>query len=155
MDAREQSERAAVVKEALTWTGTPHRHMGRIKGAGVDCGLILAEVYRVAGVVSERIEPGEYVADWFLHRDEPVYLQILERYAAKVTEPDYTPMPGDIAVFQYGRNPAHGAIVIDWPVILHAYISAGQVVLDDAEANAELAERLIGIWSPWAKRRSE
>jgi cell wall-associated NlpC family hydrolase len=145
-------QREDVVKEAKTWIGTPHHHHARIKGAGIDCGLILAEVYRAAGVVSEDIDPGEYVHDWHLHKDEPIYLRTLEKYAAKIDGP---PQPGDIALYRYGRQAAHGAIVIEWPVILHAYIPAGEVVLDDAEANAELKERFVGLWSPWAKKGGE
>ncbi len=144
----EQEQREAVVREALTWLGTPHRHHARIKGAGVDCGLILAEVYRAAGVVSEDIDPGEYVHDWFLHRKDPIYQTTLEKYASYIDRPA---QPGDIALYRYGLQNAHGAIVIAWPTILHAYIPAGEVVLDDAIANQDLKERFVGIWSPWAK----
>jgi cell wall-associated NlpC family hydrolase len=143
----ELQQRAAVVAEALTWSGTPYHHRARIKGAGVDCGLILAAVYAAAGVLPE-VDPGEYVPDWFLHRDEPVYLGIVEQYAAKIDGPG---QPGDIAMFKFGRCAAHGAIVIQWPTILHAYQPAGEVVLDDAIANRDLAARFVGIWSPWAK----
>jgi cell wall-associated NlpC family hydrolase len=108
--------------------------------------MILAEVYCRAGIVGE-IDPGEYVQDWHLHRDEPVYQQQLERYAQRIEGPA---LPGDIALFKYGRSAAHGAIVIEWPRIVHSYITAGQVVEDDAVANADLAERFVGIWSPWA-----
>jgi cell wall-associated NlpC family hydrolase len=143
-------QREAVVEEALSWQRTPYAHHARVKGAGVDCGMILAAVYAAAGVLPE-VDPGEYVYDWFMHRDEPVYLNTLEKYAAKIDTP---PQPGDIAMFQFGRNPAHGAIVIEWPVILHSYQPAGMVILDDAVANKDLAERFVGIWSPWAKVRS-
>jgi cell wall-associated NlpC family hydrolase len=146
----EMLQREAVVAEALTWVGTPHHHHARVKGAGVDCGMILVEVYTRAGI-NNVADPGEYVQDWFMHRDEPVYLQILEKYASKI---DGSPQPGDIALYQYGRNPAHGAIVIEWPTIVHSYMKAGAVVLDDAVANKELAERFVGIWSPWAKARA-
>jgi cell wall-associated NlpC family hydrolase len=141
-------QREDVVTEALSWVRTPYAHHARVKGAGVDCGMILAAVYEAAGVLPH-VDPGEYVHDWFLHRDEPVYLEIVEKFAAKIDGP---PQPGDIAMYQFGRNPAHGAIVIEWPVILHSYQPAGMVILDDAVANKDLAERFVGIWSPWAKK---
>jgi cell wall-associated NlpC family hydrolase len=146
----EMLQREAVVEEALSWVGTPYHHHARVKGAGVDCGMILAAVYETAGVLPH-VDPGEYVHDWFLHRDEPVYLQIVEKFAAKIEGPA---QPGDIAMYQYGRNPAHGTIVIKWPTIVHSYQRAGVVVCDDAVANQELAERFVGIWSPWAKVRT-
>jgi len=139
----------------MSWHRTPYHHAARIKGAGVDCGMILAEVYHNAGIVKERIEPAAYVADWHMHRDSPVYLKTLETYATRVEDPDYVPQPGDIAMYRYGRQPAHGAIVIAWPEVIHAYMSAGMVVLDNAVANYDLASRFVGIWSPWAERRSQ
>jgi cell wall-associated NlpC family hydrolase len=139
-----EAERATVVQEALTWCGTPYHHQGRVKGAGVDCGMLLAEVYERAGVLPH-VVPEDYPADWHLHRDG-------ERMRALVTEharPVDAPQPGDIALFRYGRCLSHAAIVIEWPVIIHAYLDAGEVVLDDATANQDLSERLAGFWSPW------
>src|SRR5262249_43477037 len=43
--------RAAVVAEAESWIGTPFHHAARVKGAGVDCLMLLAEVYERAGIV--------------------------------------------------------------------------------------------------------
>jgi cell wall-associated NlpC family hydrolase len=39
-----EDERAAVVAEARTWIKTPWRHMADIKGAGVDCAMLLVRV---------------------------------------------------------------------------------------------------------------
>jgi cell wall-associated NlpC family hydrolase len=36
--------RAAVVREAESWIGTPFHHAARVKGAGIDCLMLLAEV---------------------------------------------------------------------------------------------------------------
>ena len=46
--------RAAVVAEAATWLRTPYHHMGRVKNAGTDCLMLLAEVYEAAGVIPPR-----------------------------------------------------------------------------------------------------
>ncbi|WP_257306308.1 hypothetical protein [Geothrix campi] len=144
--AEEQQQRLAVVQEAMCWLRTPYHHRARVMGAGVDCGMLLTEVYEGAGV-TPHVEPAEYPADWMLHRSEERFLGIVETYAQKVD----APLPGDIALFRWGRCISHGSIVVAWPEIVHAYIHAGEVVLDDAVANQELAERLVGFWSPWAK----
>jgi hypothetical protein len=47
--------RLAVVEEARGWLGTPYHHMGRVRGAGTDCLMMLAEIYEAADVVP-RIE---------------------------------------------------------------------------------------------------
>jgi hypothetical protein len=58
-----------------------------------------------------------------------------------------TPLPGDIALFQFGRCVSHGALVIEWPLVLHAYIDHGAVVLTDVSKSAALQERLRGFYS--------
>ena len=76
--------RAAVVTEAKTWIGTPFHHAARVKGAGVDCLMLLAEVYERAGVTAGRINPPFYVPDWHLHRDAERYMEGLLHYARPV-----------------------------------------------------------------------
>jgi NlpC/P60 family putative phage cell wall peptidase len=129
-EAGEEQERlrAAVVAEAESWIGTPFHHAGRVKGAGVDCLMLLAEVYERAGVVSARIEPPFYVADWHLHRSAERYLEGLLGYTREIAGP---PEPGDIALFRYGRTFSHGAIVTGWPRLVHAHWAVG-VVRGDA-----------------------
>ncbi len=144
---RERQQRAAVVAEALTWLGTPWRHAARVKGAGVDCGMFLAEVFERAGI-APHVDPGPYPRDWHMHRDEERYLAILETYLTRTAGP---PLPGDVALYRFGRCAAHGAIVVEWPQIVHAYVPVGKVVLDDAEANQALVPRFVGFWTAWVR----
>lgn len=120
--------RLAVIEEARGWLRTPYHHMGRVKGAGVDCLMLLAEVYQSAKVVPH-IDVPFYPPDWNLHRDAEHYLLGVMCYAREISEP---PQPGDIAVFKFGRCFAHGAIVICWPRLIHAWWNAG-VVYSDAD----------------------
>ena len=124
--------RAAVVAEAMTWLGTPFHHQGRVKGGGVDCAMILAEVYERCGLVAP-VDAGYYPPDWHLHRDAERYLERLFALAREIAGPPLgpEPLPGDVAVFQFGRTFSHGAIVIDWPRLIHAYWQRG-VVWGDA-----------------------
>ncbi len=75
--------RTAVVAEASTWLRTPYHHMGRVKGGGTDCLMLLAEVYEAAGVVSH-VEVPFYPPDWHLHRGVERYLDGLMRYAREI-----------------------------------------------------------------------
>lgn len=133
--------RAAVVAEAKTWLLTPYHHQARVKGAGVDCAMILIEVYSAVGLI-KNFDPGFYVTDWMLHRSEERYLGWVQQYAHAVDEPK----PGDIALYQFGRCVSHGAIVIDWPTIIHAYAPEGNVCLGDGTAGP-LGARLRGFYS--------
>ncbi len=124
----EDPRRATVVTEARRWLGTPFHHQGRVKGAGVDCAMLLAEVYERCDLVGH-VDPGHYPPDWHMHRDAERYLDKLLAHASEFAGP---PLPGDVAVFRFGRTYSHGAIVVAWPLLIHAYWAAGKVVWGDA-----------------------
>lgn len=135
--------RAAVIAEAKLWIGTPFHHEGRVKGAGVDCLQILAAVYTAVGIAEVGKVP-HYPADWYLHRDAERYLEGLSQYARQIEGP---PEPGDIALFKHGRTFSHGAIVVEWPRVIHAYWNIG-VVWGDAGLYP-LKDREVKFFSPF------
>ena len=134
-------KQAEIVAEAKTWLQTPYHHHGDVKGAGVDCAMILVRVYHACGLIPE-IDPRPYPPDWHLHRDAERYLGWVEQYA----DPVETPEAGDIAMFQFGRCVAHAAIVIEWPLVLHAYMQQREVVLSDVSTNSDFSDRLRGFY---------
>lgn len=134
--------RSQVVREAESWIGTPFHHAARVKGGGVDCLMLLAEVYERAGVAAH-IEPPFYVPDWHLHRDAERYMEGLLGYARPVAAPE----PGDVALFRFGRTFSHGAIVVAWPRLIHAYWAIG-VVWGDATLYP-LAGRPVRFFTPF------
>ncbi len=111
--------------------------MGRVKGAGVDCATLLAEVYARAGVIPTVAVPF-YPPDWHLHRDAERYLGFVLEHAEEVV----APLPADIALWRFGRCFSHGAIVVEWPLVIHAYAGRGCVMEDAAKARwlAQLSE---------------
>ena len=145
MSDLEAAERALVVAEARSWLGTPYHHRGRIKGAGVDCAMLLAEVYRAAGLIP-RLEIGYYPMDWHLHRDTEQYLGWVERHARQVE----APQAGDVVLFRFGRCFSHGGIVLAWPEILHAYLGQG-CVLGNVTAEPRLGRREQRFFSCWPR----
>lgn len=134
----EESQRARVVAEALSWVGTPWVHFGRIKGAGVDCAMLIAEVFERAGIVGH-VEVPAYPIDWHLHREESKFADFVATLAPEVDgPPDRTPLPGDIIVWHFHAAFAHGGIVTAWPKVVHSY-SRSMVCEDDCEAAAWLS----------------
>src|SRR5437868_477468 len=105
-----ESQRAEVVRVARSFIGTPYHHMGRVKGAGVDCATLLAEVYYEAGVLKEPVRIEYYPMDWHLHRDDERYLQTVQRYCHEI--PAERLAQGDIVIYHFGRAWSHGGIVI-------------------------------------------
>jgi NlpC/P60 family putative phage cell wall peptidase len=129
MTKLEQAQRAGVVAEARSWLGTPYHHGARVKGAGVDCAQLLIGVFSAVGLIEPpRLE--NYPPDWHLHRSAERYLGVVLAHAHEL-EGD-APLPGDVVLWRFGRCFSHGAIVIDWPLVIHAYL-ARPCVLEDAE----------------------
>jgi len=131
--------RAAVVAAARSWIGTPYHHAADVKGAGVDCAMLLVRVYCDLGLV-EPFDPRPYTRDWMLHRDDERYLDSLLAHAREVA----SPQPGDVIVFRFGRCFSHGGIVsAALPLkIVHAFAPARAVIEEEVMRSAELAERL-------------
>lgn len=124
------AQQTAVLAQARDWLGTPYHHCAAVKGAGVDCLMILCAVFSTAGLVPW-VDPRPYATDWMLHNGEEVYLAGLEKYATRLA--DGEPIePGDVITFRFGRTYSHAGIVTAWPEMIHAYIKTKRVVLDNA-----------------------
>lgn len=122
----EAEGRAAVVAEALTWLGTPWAHAQRLKGAGVDCANLVIGVYANAGLI-EPFDPGPYPRDWHIHKSEEWFLRLLPSFPAVPIE-ERAVGPGDLILFKIGRVYSHAAIVLAWPIGIHAAVNEGKVV---------------------------
>ncbi len=136
-------QRQNVACEAISWQGTPYHHQGNLKGIGVDCVMLMVEVYKSCGMIPGEVDPRPYPHDWHMHRSDEIYLGGIEELADEIVEP----LPGDIALFQFGRCVSHGAIVLQWPLVIHAYIEHGAVVQSDISKSAALTNRLRGFYS--------
>lgn len=55
-----------LLEELEEWKGTPYRHLGTLKGRGVDCTLFVAMSLKNIGLF-KRIEYEYYSKDWHLH----------------------------------------------------------------------------------------
>lgn len=139
--------REKVIAAARGWLNTSFHHEARVKGVGVDCAQLLIAVFAEAGLVAE-FTPAHYPHDWHFHKDEERYIAEISGYAHRVD----TPQPGDIALFRFGRCASHAAIVIDWPLCIHAYFGQG-VVEVDALNSAELSGRFDSFWSVFEGER--
>ena len=115
-----------VVDEARTWLGTPWHHEGDVKGAGVDCAMLLVRVFGVVGLIPP-IDPRPYPIDHMLHSGQERFLGWLQQFAQPVSYVD--PQPGDVLVYRVGRCFSHGAIVTEWPFIIHAFRDERAVVI--------------------------
>ncbi len=136
-----EDKRKEVVAEARTWLRTPYHHMARVKGAGVDCVQIIIAVYAQCGLI-EDFQPEFYPPDWHLHRSDEKYLQGVTKYATRI--PVEEVLPGDLLLFRFARCASHGAIVTEWPRVVHALMGIG--VIESSVHEAELTGRIDSAW---------
>lgn len=142
----QQKIRNRVVRIALEWLNTPYHPHAKLKHVGCDCATLLTEVYAEAGVVPP-IELEHYSPEFMLHRSEEIYLQTVAKYGREI--PIERLGVGDVVVWKFGRCFSHGAIVLEWPRIIHAVMGRG-VLLGDASNDADLLGRPVKFFSPWA-----
>lgn len=136
-----------VVEEALSWVGTPYQSCAAVKGVGVDCGQLLIRCAEDSGYIPKgTIHTGAYSNEWHLHRSEEKYLSFIEKYCDKV---EGTPKSGDFIVYKFGRCVSHGAIVLEWPRVIHAYVRLGVIISDNFESillNKKGKSRMVGCY---------
>jgi cell wall-associated NlpC family hydrolase len=155
----EQSERAAVVAEALTWEGVRYHPRARVKltmakdgvEGGVDCIMLPAEVLSAAGVIPRLETVPYYPPDWHFHDAEERLLAALDEYAERVPgPPERAPQPGDIVAYVFSKRYAHTVIVLEWPLCLHASMQAGIVERCDTSADPHLQNvKRAQFYNPW------
>jgi cell wall-associated NlpC family hydrolase len=115
-------ERCRVVETAKLWLGTRYRGWSAVRGphGGVDCGQLLRVVYQEAGL----LPPGDLGIDMSYSLTVAQHLEDT-KYVDKVMEffheiPESQVLPGDLVIYKLGHAFAHGGIVIDWPLFIHA-----------------------------------
>jgi cell wall-associated NlpC family hydrolase len=118
-----QTQREAVVAIADSWLNTPYRGWSKVKGAGVDCGMLLAAVYQEAGHIPEDIDlPKDYPLFLGQHRASTEYVDLVLRFFREIPESEV--QPGDIVVWRLigSKSFCHGAIIQSWPdYFIHAF----------------------------------
>lgn len=140
-------QRGRVLAEARRWIGTRYVHEGNVLGHGVDCGMLLVEVYAAAGTINW-FDPRPYSPQFHFHRDEQFYLGHLERLAREVK----TPQPGDAAIWTVGRVFSHGGVVTGWDgkyaTVVHALQSEG-VCLEEKIERGRLLRKPVKYFNFW------
>jgi cell wall-associated NlpC family hydrolase len=117
----------------------------KLKGVGVDCAQLLVAVYEALGLVEDvQLEP--YNTQWFLHHTEERFLAGVASYCHRVGGLLAPLVPGDVALYRYGRAVSHGAIIVAADTVVHAVRKTGLVMLEECGPGSPLAERLDSVW---------
>ncbi len=117
----------SIASEALTWLGTPHMNGAKVKGKGVDCGMLLIGALEGAGLVGkDEIKIIPYSNEWHLHRSEEWFKGYIEKYCDKITFDEM--QEGDFLLYQYGRCCSHGGIYVGNDMVIHAVVGQGVIL---------------------------
>ena len=119
----EAQGRTAIVREGLSWIGTPFRDCADVKGpkGAVDCAMLLVRCYVDTGRLPP-FDPRPYPPRWHLHKDRQRFLEWVEdKLGGRRVE---RPRLGDVVIWQFGRCFSHGAILINRQEVVHAYAHA-------------------------------
>ena len=143
--AAETAGRQAVIAAALGWKGTPFHHEAMVKGAGVDCGMLLIAVYREAGLIPD-FPVAHYSYQWHLHRSRELYLEYLRQFGREIPEAERG--AGDVVIWKLGRVFSHAAIIIAWPHVIHAVNGRG-VIFENVDCALRLRNRPRKFFSPF------
>lgn len=106
--------RREIVKEALSWEGTPYKYASADKVEGTDCSGMVLRVY-------------ETVAQVKLPRNSGKQSEFCENIRMKDL------LPGDLVFFATGKDPSrvsHVGVMLDESHFIHASTSKGVVISD-------------------------
>ena len=116
-----------IADAALEYLGTPHVNQAKVKGKGIDCGMLLIASLEGAGAVpKDSIEIAPYSNEWHLHHSEEWFKGYIEKYCDKVEELQ----EGDFVLYQYGRCASHGAVYVGNGIVCHALVNHGCVLTE-------------------------
>jgi cell wall-associated NlpC family hydrolase len=142
------------------WIGTPFVAHAAIRGAGVDCVNLCAELLKSASFNVDKSGWPRYVIDGGKHNRDSQLLAWLDGNASFTCiwkrEPDraYTvadAMPGDLLCFTMGRSAHHTGLLIGGTKFIHC-LFAKRVMLATL-ADATFNRRLTAVYRPMEGNR--
>ena len=125
---------AKIEAAAESWVGTPFCENSCIKGGGVSCHLLPAEIYFEAGAM-ERIPIPEGSAGWASSQNTSLMVDWVER--SGLFEEVKTPAAGDLLGFRLGHVVHHMGVMLSGGRMVHAVRTHG----------VQIASNIPGGWS--------
>jgi len=123
-------------EELLSWVGTPYKHMGRVKGRGVDCNMFIGQSLVNLGILTD-LNYEYYPKDWWEHTDDQIILFYIEKHRKLLKEgfdfyqvnfPNEKLLRGDYLGFAVLNSKGivnHSGILLDNNTFIHASIGKG------------------------------
>jgi cell wall-associated NlpC family hydrolase len=120
-------DRDNIVTEAQEWLNTPYKGWGRAKYWGCDCLGFVAGVFVNCGYISDKEAdaaiPKSYSLQIGQHMEDTEYIDGLGEFMREI--PEHEVRAGDVAMYKIALAFSHSAIVVKWPLIIHALAHGG------------------------------
>ena len=132
---------------AKSWEGTPFMPNGRIKGYGVSCQMLVAEIYTECGLLPPDVFIAEGPMDWGMaHKDSRIEKFIDTELSKHFAAVEQAPVAGDLLGFKIGGCVHHLGILCNATEFIHAMRDPGAHFsrIDDAT----FLKRLARVWRP-------
>lgn len=137
--SEEDNLRLAICKEALSWIPTPYHDHAGIKHVGCDCAFYPCRVYQSVGLIDKKLAlPAYSPQQWLnspsqidkmhLRHEDKTYLNVVEGLFREIDLIEI--LPGDLMLTQVAASWTHGAIIIDWPKVIHSIVGKGVIKSD-------------------------
>lgn len=121
--------REEVCKVALSYLDTPFHHQGRKKAVGLDCAGFIVELAKECKLYKDKVID---LKNYSASPDGKTLREALLKGTAK--EKLFTDIKiGDIILMRFLQNPQHLALYMPDNKIIHAYSTAGKVIIHDLD----------------------
>jgi len=129
--------RAAILRSARGWLGTPYHHRASVRGVGCDCIGLIAGVWRELYDTAPET-PGAYTGEWAEATGHEALLEAAHRHLKPITSSEAK--PGDVLIFRIRQK----------SVAKHAAILASPGSMIHAQEGVPVSEVALGAW--WRRR---
>lgn len=130
----EAEQREKVITTAQSFLRTPYHHRGMTR-AGLDCATLILLCAMAAEIVPTGESLPYYPFQWNVNASRESLIDFIRKFCPEFPGP---PKPASLVVWKMGRTFSHGAIVVKWPMCIHAKAGSG-VEWVDAEKDNQLA----------------
>lgn len=140
-----------LLNAAKSWEKTPFVERQGIKQAGVDCVHLIHALIAVECGFPHEFKPPFYNMDETMHQERSPLVEYLDNSEGLVRgKTDEILLMGDILIFQIGKGPHHGGVMLNEPKFIHALRGLGTTIsqLDDST----YAKRFRGFYRPMIKQ---
>ena len=149
METKSKIDAWELERVAKSWLGTPFAAHCSMRGVGVDCVHLVAEIYQRLGVI-DHFAPPEYNMDGGHHAEtSPIETYVIGtgRFTSiPTTTPTHDLEPADLITLRIGRLPWHCGLLLTQLRFIHAMQPRG--VIESTLADPTYWSRLTGIFRP-------